>query len=120
MRKVIRPFKAKIKVYFNSIYPRNVLILVPFLLLNAVISYLNKQLNEVQISRPRKEHAPWFSTPNGVDATGNGPNIPMSTLKTPMITPMIKINESRYVSSHTCSENYFLHQIYGNSQFVHY
>jgi hypothetical protein len=51
----------------------------------SVISYLNKQLNDLQL-RPEKTMAstpPWFSTPN----EGNGgaaartPNVPVSTLR---------------------------------------
>jgi len=49
-----------------------------------VITYLNKQLNDLQL-RPEKTVAstpPWFSTPN--EANGGGPktpNVPMSTIR---------------------------------------
>lgn len=51
----------------------------PFFLF-LVISYLNKQLNDLQLrSETTARNPQWFSTPN--DGNGVGPKIPMSTLK---------------------------------------
>lgn len=47
-----------------------------------VISYLNKQLNDLQL-RPEKttgNNSPWFSTPNEA-RNGPAPGIPLSTLR---------------------------------------
>lgn len=48
-----------------------------------IISYLNKQLNDLQL-RPERTMAgpntPWFSTPNEAN-NGQAPNIPLSTLR---------------------------------------
>lgn len=46
----------------------------------SVISYLNKQLNDLQLrSENTVKNPPWFSTPN--EGNGIGPKIPMSTLR---------------------------------------
>jgi hypothetical protein len=45
-----------------------------------VISYLNKQLNDLQLRSENTTRNPqWFSTPN--DGNGVAPKIPMSTLR---------------------------------------
>lgn len=56
-------------------------ILITSYILIIVISYLNKQLNDLQLrSENTVRNSPqWFSTPN--DANGIHPKIPMSTLK---------------------------------------
>merc|ERR1712071_367688 len=45
-----------------------------------IISYLNKQLNELQLRPEKMANSPWFSTPN--EGPNASPKIPMSTLRT--------------------------------------
>jgi len=44
-----------------------------------IISYLNKQLNELQFRPEKTANSPWFSTPN--EGPNVSPKIPMSTLR---------------------------------------